>query len=92
MINTQDSVIKRIDFENKDIFEIGCGCGDFTCKYLSKAKSILGIDTDKDKIECLAKKWPTGQKDGHFTFQVGDIIDFSPMDQAFDIVIFSRSF
>ena len=92
MINNQDPAINKIDFDKKDILEIGCGYGSFTLEHLTRAKSIPGIDTNNDAIECLRKQWSTSHEDGQFIFQVGDIVDISLQDEDFDVAVFSNSF
>lgn len=92
MINNQDPVINKIDFDKKDILEIGCGCGSFTLEYLTRAKSILGIDTNNEAIEYLRMQWPASQEDRNFVFRVGDIVDAPLQDEDFDIAVFSHSF
>jgi len=45
MKKNQDPIICQIDFDGKDIFEVGCGYGKFTLEHFQHANSVFGIDT-----------------------------------------------
>lgn len=92
MNKIQDPIIRLIDFDGKDIFEIGCGYGSFSLEHFLHAKSVLGIDTNKDAVEYLEKNWPKPQEGSQFLFQEGDIVDICLQNKEFDIVVFSNSF
>ncbi len=92
MNNQPHPIISRIEFDNKDILEIGCGSGGFTLDHLLHAKSILGLDKNSDSINSLKKQWPEYHEGSPFVFQVGDIINFPLDKKEFDIAIFSYSF
>jgi 2-polyprenyl-3-methyl-5-hydroxy-6-metoxy-1,4-benzoquinol methylase len=92
MNQKQDPMICQIDFDDKDIFEIGCGYGSFTFEHLQGAKSVFGIDTNPDAIEYLKKNWPFSPGTGPSSFQEGSIVDICLQGMEFDIVVFSNSF
>ena len=85
------SVKQSIDFAGKDVLEIGCSSGKFTLDYLLQAKSILGIDPDPEGIEKLKDSWPQNQPPT-VEFRVDDILNLSLPPNAYDAVVFSRSF
>lgn len=88
----EEPVISRINFDGKDVLEIGCGTGRFTLGYLTRANSILGIDPDSKAIDCLKAQWPGSLKNGLIDFRPGNIVEFSLPKEAFDVVVFSHSF
>ena len=85
------TVKQSIDFTNKDVLEIGCGSGKFTLEYLLQANSILAIDPDSEGIETLQESWPSNQPPT-VDFRVADILTLDLPPDAYDVVIFSRSF
>ena len=92
MNKKQDPIICQIDFDGKDIFEVGCGYGKFTLEHFQHANSVFGIDTNPETVEYLEKSWPISQADGLFFFQEGNIADICLQGKEFDIVVFSNSF
>ena len=87
-----DPVISKIDFEGKDVFEIGSGFGNFSLEYLLNAKSVFGLDTSQEAVEHLEKNWPESREDQQTVFQQGDILEISLEENEYDIVVFSKSF
>ena len=92
MDKNQSPIIHKVDFDGKDIFEIGIGYGSFALEHLLHAKSIFGIDTSQAAIEDLQSNWPGSQGVGQIHFQEGNIVDISLVGKEFDIVVFSNSF
>jgi ubiquinone/menaquinone biosynthesis C-methylase UbiE len=88
----EDPIISQVDFDDKDILEVGCGTGGFTLQHLTGASSILGIDRDSEAIDYLKTqraKFPTNSR---IDFLAGDIVDFPLPKEAFDVAVFSHSF
>lgn len=92
MDKNHDPVISKIDFDNKDIFEIGSGYGGFSLEHFLNAKSVYGIDTSRESVEYLEENWPISQYVQQFVFQEGNIVEISLEGKEFDIVVFSNSF
>jgi len=92
MNKKQNPIICLIDFDGKDIFEVGCGYGKFTLEHFQRAKSVFGIDSNPEAVEFLAENWPISREIGPFTFLEGNIVDICLHGKEFDIVVFSNSF
>ena len=92
MNKTNDPVICKINFDNKDVFEIGSGFGGFSREHFLRAKSFYGIDTSHEAVEHLRKNWPISQEIQESCFEVGSIVDLSLEGKEFDCVVFSNSF
>ena len=92
MKKQQDPIIIDLDFDGKDVFEIGCGNGKTTFEHFQNAQYILGIDTNSEAIEYMKENWPVSQNDSQADFHVGNIIDFNMRGMRFDYVVFSKSF
>jgi len=87
-----DPVISKIDFDNKDVFEIGSGYGSFSLEHFLSAKSVYGIDTSREAVEYLTANWPVSQENQQFLFQEGNIVEISLDEKEIDVVVFSNSF
>ena len=87
-----DPIISRVDFDGKDILEVGCGSGRFTLQHLTGASSILGIDPDSEAIDDLKTHRVKFSTNSRIDFLVGDIVDFPLPKEAFDLAVFSHSF
>jgi len=88
----EDPIISRVNFDDKDILEVGCGTGAFTLQHLTGASSILGIDRDSEAIDYLKTRRTEFPTNSRVDFLAGDIVDFPLPMAAFDIAIFSHSF
>ena len=88
----EDPIISRIDFDDKDVLEVGCGTGGFTLRHLTGANSILGIDPDSEAIDYLKTRRAEFPTNSRIDFLVGDIVDFPLPKESFDVAIFSHSF
>lgn len=88
----KDPIISRVNFDDKDILEVGCGTGAFTLQHLTGASSILGIDRDSEAIDYLKTQRTEFPTNSRVDFLAGDIVDFPLPKEAFDIAIFSHSF
>ena len=81
---------RLVDFQGKDVLEIGCGDGRLTWRYADLAASILGIDPKEGKI-ALAREHTPEHLRSTVNFQIADIATLAPPETAFDIAIFSWS-
>ena len=69
MKEKNQTIIGKIDFDGKDVFEIGTGYGGFTLAHFRHARSIFGIDTDPEAVEYLANNWPYSPENERIEFQ-----------------------
>jgi 16S rRNA A1518/A1519 N6-dimethyltransferase RsmA/KsgA/DIM1 with predicted DNA glycosylase/AP lyase activity len=92
MKEKNDRILNQIDFDGKDVFEIGTGYGGFTLAHFRRANSILGIDTDREAVEYLENNWPFSQENDRVEFREGDVVELSLKGKEFDVVVFSNSF
>ena len=85
-------IIDITDFRDKAVLEIGCGDGNLTWSYASRAASVTAIDPSSEDIESARRATPS-ELIGRVEFVVSDIGDFSPRDgkTSFDIALFTWS-
>ena len=88
----QEEIIKQAAFAGKDVLEIGVGYGAFTFAYLTKARSILGIEPDPEAIESTIEEAPDYLIKPRYAFQAGDIREIELDEYTFDAAVFSNSF
>ena len=79
---------RLVDFQDKDILEIGCGDGRLTWRYADHAASVLAIDPKEGEI-ALAEEHTPEHLRSTVKFQIADIATLAPPEAAFDIAIFS---
>jgi ubiquinone/menaquinone biosynthesis C-methylase UbiE len=88
----ENPVVNQVNFDDKDVLEIGCGQGDFTLAYLKNARSVLGVDPGAEAIEEIKARWSRTLQTASADFRCGKIEDLPLPDESFDCVVFSRSF
>ena len=88
----ENPVVNQVDFDDKDVLEIGCGRGDFTFAYLKNAKSVLGVDPGAEAIKDLEARWSRTLQKTPADFRCGKIEDLALPEESFDRLVFSRSF
>lgn len=92
---TEISIIKKYcSFDNKDILDIGCGTGRFMFRVLTMAKSIVGIDNDKESIDVLKQilKEKYTQYISKSKVYCCNIEDFPVVNDSIDLALFTWSF
>ena len=88
----ENPVVNQVDFDGRDLLEVGCRDGRFTFDYLSNARSLLGLDPDAKAIEDLETHWSRAFPKSSADFRCGKIEDFPLPKESFDCVVFTRSF
>lgn len=81
---------EMIDFDVKDVLEIGCGDGRMTWRYAQRARSVLALDPKAERIEQAIASTPEALR-SIVTFRVANIADVSLPGEAFDVAILSWS-
>ncbi|MGB3713332.1 MAG: class I SAM-dependent methyltransferase [Candidatus Promineifilaceae bacterium] len=86
------AIIDITDFRDKSVLEIGCGDGNLTWSYASRAARVTAIDPSSEDIESARQATPPDLVD-RVDFVVSDIDDFSPGERKtpFDIALFTWS-
>lgn len=79
-----------IDFRDKDVLEIGCGDGRLTWRYAARARSVLALDPDADRVARGIASTPDALKPV-VTFRVADIAGAGLPEGAFDLAVLSWS-
>src|SRR5688500_8473439 len=80
-----------VDLAGRDILDIGCGRGRLTLQMADLATTVVGIDTDVAAI-AEARRALADAPCGKVSFVIDDVSTTSAAwDQAFDVVVFSRS-
>ena len=84
---------KYVDFEGKDIFDIGCGTGRFLFRILPYVRSAIGIDNDEISIAVLNNLLSQKYKSyvPQTTIICSNIEDVQIPSESIDIAIFSWS-
>ena len=88
----ENPVVNQVNFDDKDVLEVGCGRGDFTLAYLKNARSVLGVDPGAEAIRDLEARWSRTWQKASADFRCGKIEDLPLPEESFDCVVFSRSF
>jgi len=84
IMNYHQFFIKNIG-NNDEILDIGCGNGAVAYDLSKKAKSVLGIDIDKQNIESAKKHYQRK----NLSFIVGDATKYQ-LRNSFDVIILSN--
>jgi 2-polyprenyl-3-methyl-5-hydroxy-6-metoxy-1,4-benzoquinol methylase len=88
--NETRAIHELIDFQGKDVLEIGCGDGRLAWRYADRAATVLGLDPFEPDIEHARANTPYHLA-SKVEFRTADAInaDFTP--ESFDVVVFGRS-
>ncbi|MCH8907382.1 MAG: class I SAM-dependent methyltransferase [Candidatus Heimdallarchaeota archaeon] len=84
------NMLKHVDFEDKQVLDIGCGDGRMSFKIAQYAKSVIGIDPDVEEIK-LAEESQKTENMMNLKFHAGTLEDMDFGDNTFDIIVFSLS-
>ena len=79
-----------VNFNDKDIFEVGCGEGRMTWLYADVAASVLGFDPDVDAIAVARGQMP-GHLESRVEFRIADLMDVRLNEDAYDVGILAWS-
>jgi len=79
-----------VDFNGKNILEIGCGDGRLTARYAETAASVLAVDPKAGKI-IVANGRSLKCQANPVIFQVDDITTLNLIPDIYDLAIFSWS-
>ncbi len=79
-----------VDFNGRDVFEVGCGEGRMTWLYADAAASVLGFDPDDDAISEAQRQTPEHLA-GKVEFRVDDMMGVKLDEDAYDAGILAWS-
>ena len=79
-----------VDFNDKVIFEVGCGEGRMTWLYADVATSVLGFDPDDDAISNARKQTPEHLAN-RVEFRVADMKSVKLDEDAYDVGVLAWS-
>ncbi len=79
-----------VDFNDKDVFEAGCGEGRMTWLYADAAASVLGFDPDEDAIS-EAREQTARHLGNKVEFRVADMMGVELDEDAYDVGILAWS-
>lgn len=79
-----------VDFQGKHVLEIGCGDGRMTRRFADTTASVVAIDADETRIAAARESTPPDLR-SKISFQVGDITNFEPPENTYDVAVFARS-
>ncbi len=89
--NYQIEIMHRaVEFNNRDVLEIGCGEGKASMFLAQTTRSYTAIDPDEDRI-AMALARVEGKEPASVTFQTGSGQDIGFSDNNFDLVLFTLS-
>jgi len=81
---------KLVNFEGKDILEIGCGDGRLTWRFAEKAASVFAIDPKESQITQAIAATPEHLKP-IVTFVAADVATLPLLTNSYDVAIFTWS-
>ena len=79
-----------VDFNDKVIFEVGCGEGRMTWFYADVATSVLGFDPDDDAISRAREQTPEHLA-SKVEFRVADMMGIKLDEDAYDLGVLAWS-
>ena len=79
-----------VDFNDRDIFEVGCGEGRMTWLYADAAASVLGFDPDDEAIAEAREQTPA-HLGNRVEFRVADMVDIELDEDSRDVGILAWS-
>jgi ubiquinone/menaquinone biosynthesis C-methylase UbiE len=79
-----------VDFNDKDVLEIGCGDGRLTWRYADAAASVLALDPKVSEIALAQAATPEPLR-SRVTFRVASLLTCDLPPASFDIVLFGLS-
>lgn len=87
--NRESEILHRfVDFQGKDVLDVGCGEGRTALRIARFANSVLGIDPEAESIEVA--RTAAGDS-SNVEFRVADAVEEEFPDSSFDVVLFTRS-
>ncbi len=85
----ETEVIHRlVDFQGKDVLEVGCSDGRMTWRFLDAAASVLAFDPDESAIAVAIQETPVALKD-KVEFRVADMTEIQLKPSAYDVGVFA---
>ena len=85
-----DVIHRLVDFQGKDVLEVGCSDGRMTWRFLDEAASVLAFDPDEAAIALASQETPVALKD-KVEFRVADMMKIQLEPAAYDVGVFSWS-
>lgn len=79
----RENILAWYPFENKDVLEIGCGCGCITGTLCDSSKSVIAVDQSKKRAQITFERH---KKRDNLNVYAGNIIDVK-FDKRFDYIV-----
>jgi protein-L-isoaspartate O-methyltransferase len=79
-----------VDFEDRDVLELGAGDGRLTWRYADRTSSVLALEPKELLVEQARAALPPELRP-RVEFRVGDAVTGVLPAGAFDVALFSRS-
>ena len=80
-----------VDFSGQRVLEVGCGDGRLTWRYAGHARSVAGIDLDRDALRVARIERPSDLEHSA-SFSHADSTKLPFEGRSFDVAIFAWSF
>lgn len=90
---TELSVLRDlVDFSGRHILEVGCGDGRLTWQYARQARSVKGIDPDRERIDDARRAQPEDLRE-KVDFHPLSLQDFAQKEQTcrWELILLSWS-
>ena len=84
------AIHQLVDFEGKQVFEVGCGDGRMMWLYAYEAALVLAFDPDEPSISIAREETPSGLK-SRVDFRTAGMMDIDLAQGVYDISVFSWS-
>ena len=92
MKDDRNPLFDPLEFEHKQVLEVGPGDGAFTVRYLPAAASVVCIEPDATIFKTLQENWQTAGHSATLSLLNGRFEETPLPTEAFDFVIFAHSF
>ena len=86
------SALERIgaDFDGLRVLDVGCGDGRMVWRIADRARSVVGVDPDEERIE-LAREATPPRLAHKVRFRAASVVDLDDPPASFDLVFFTWS-
>ncbi len=79
-----------VDFQGKDVLEVGCGDGRMTWRFADAAKSVFAIDPAEPLVAMARGRTPPSLRSS-VAFEVADVATLDLPTAAYDVAVIAWS-
>ena len=79
-----------VDFDGLRVLDVGCGDGRIVWRIADRAHSVVGVDTDEERI-ALAREATPSRLAHKVRFDATSVVELEDPPSSFDLVFFTWS-